>query len=181
MNTLSERPSLLLADDDVSFCQVLAKAIEARGYAVQTAHDGASAMRLIEQGAPEYAVIDLHLPDMSGLKLIERLKRADEQTKVVLLTGYASIATAVEAIKLGATHYLTKPCNADQILAAFEQHEPNPDVAIATKPLSVDRLEWEHVQRVLVKNGGCVSATARALSMHRRTLQRKLSKYPPRQ
>ncbi len=179
--TPPDQPTLLLADDDASFCRVLAKAIGARGYAVETAHDGASALRLIEEGVPEYAIVDLHLPDMSGLKVVERLKAADEQTNVVLLTGYASIATAIEAIKLGATHYLTKPCNADQILAAFELHKPNPDVVAEPKPLSVDRLEWEHVQSVLVSHGGCISATARALSMHRRTLQRKLSKHPPRQ
>jgi two-component system, response regulator RegA len=176
-----DRPTLLLADDDVSLSRVLAKAFEGRGFAVATAHDGASALRLVEeQGAPDYAVVDLHLPDMSGLKVIERLKAADALANVVLLTGYASIATAVEAIKLGATHYLTKPCNADQIVAAFKPHSPNLDVAATAKPLSVDRLEWEHVQSVLINHGGCISATARALNMHRRTLQRKLNKYPPR-
>ena len=182
METLdSERPSLLLADDDRTFCQVLARAFEARGFAVDMAHDGASAMRHIDAQTPEYAVLDLHLPDMSGLKLVKHLKAADQNTNIVVLTGYASIATAIEAIKLGATHYLAKPCNADQILAAFEQHKANPDVATTAKPLSVDRLEWEHVQSVLTSHDGCVSATARALNMHRRTLQRKLSKHPPRQ
>lgn len=177
----SERPSLLLADDDRTYCQVLAKAIEARGFAVDTVHDGASALRQIDECAPEYAIVDLHLPDMSGLKLIKHLKRADENTNIVLLTGYASIATAIEAIKLGATHYLTKPSNADQIVAAFEHKQADPDVAPAARPLSVDRLEWEHIQRVLSGFDGNISATARALNMHRRTLQRKLSKHPPRE
>jgi two-component system, response regulator RegA len=176
-----ERPSLLLADDDRTYCQVLARAIEARGFAVETVHDGASALRQIDECPPEYAIVDLHLPDMSGLKLVKHLKRADENTNIVLLTGYASIATAIEAIKLGATHYLTKPSNADQIVAAFEHKQADPEVAPAPRPLSVDRLEWEHIQRVLAGFDGNISATARALNMHRRTLQRKLSKHPPRE
>jgi two-component system, response regulator RegA len=178
---LCDRPTMLLADDDRTLCAVLARAMEARGFAVRLAHDGASALRQVEEAAPEYAVLDLQLPDMTGLKVIERLKAADPNTKIVLLTGYASIATAIEAIKLGATHYLSKPSNADQIVAAFGQKAPNADVAPANKPLSVDRLEWEHIQGVLADHGGCISATARALNMHRRTLQRKLSKHPPRQ
>lgn len=178
---VSERPSLLLADDDRTFCQVLARALEARGYAVETAHDGASAMHRIDAGTPEYAVLDLHLPDMSGLKLIRHLKAVDENTNIVLLTGYASIATAIEAIKLGATHYLTKPSNADQIVAAFEQRGTEAEPSPSAKPLSVCRLEWEHIQRVLASFDGNISATARALNMHRRTLQRKLTKHPPRE
>jgi two-component system, response regulator RegA len=176
-----ERPSLLLADDDRTFCQVLARAFEARGFAVETAHDGASAMRCIDEATPEYAVLDLHLPDMSGLKLVKRLKSADDNTNIVLLTGYASIATAIEAIKLGATHYLTKPSNADQIVAAFDHKNADVAVAPAARPLSVDRLEWEHIQGVLAGFDGNISATARALKMHRRTLQRKLNKHPPRE
>jgi two-component system response regulator RegA len=175
----SERPSLLLADDDRIFSQVLAKAIEARGYAVETVHDGASALRQIDAAQPEYAIVDLNLPDMSGLALIRPLKANDENTKIVLLTGYGSIATAIEAIKLGATHYLTKPCTADQIVAAFENDEPKPDVSPVAKPLSVERLTWEHIHSVLTSCEGNISAAARALNMHRRTLQRKLRKRPP--
>ena len=100
---------------------------------------------------------------------------------MVVLTGYASIATAVEAIKLGATHYLAKPANADEIVAAFARIEGDADLAVNDQPLSVDRLEWEHIQRVLQEHEGNVSATARALKMHRRTLQRKLGKYPVRE
>jgi len=170
----AERPNLLLADDDKTFCEVLARALESRGYAVLCAHDGATAMRLADEATPEYAVVDLRLPDISGLKLLQRLKSVDEHTKVVVLTGYGSIATAIEAIKLGATYYVTKPATADQILAAFENREPNVEAEPAARPLSVDRLEWEHIQRVLAGFDGNISATSRALNMHRRTLQRKL-------
>lgn len=176
----SDRPSLLLADDDITYCQVLEKALVARGFAVEAVHDGASALRVIDDNAPEYALIDLRLPDMSGLKLLRRLKAVDENTKVVVLTGYGSIATAIESIKLGATHYLTKPVGADQIVAAFDNREVSEEPTPAKQPLSVDRVEWEYIQRVLTGHNGNISATARALSMHRRTLQRKLSKHPPR-
>ena len=175
-----DRPSLLLVDDDRTLCLVLARALEARGFAVLSAHDGASASQLIEALTPEFAVLDLRLPDGSGLKLIEQLKAADAHTRIVILTGYGSIATAIDAIKQGATHYLTKPADADQIVAAFDQLEPNADVAPATRPLSVERVEWEHIQRVLTGVDGNISAAARVLKMHRRTLQRKLNKFPPR-
>jgi two-component system, response regulator RegA len=174
-----EHPNLLLVDDDRVLCQVLSRALTARGYVVDMAHDGASTLRMIDDLAPEYAIIDLRLPDMSGLRVVERLKAADENTKVVVLTGFGSIATAIEAIKRGATHYLTKPTSVDDIVAAFD-HRLQPIESTPTdKPLSVDRLEWEHIQRVLNDFDGNISATARALSMHRRTLQRKLSKHPP--
>src|SRR5688500_14239989 len=117
---------------------------------------------------------------MSGLNLLERLKSIDENTNVVVLTGYGSIATAVEAVKLGATYYLTKPTTADQVVAAFGRKDASIDVPLAVKPLSVDRLEWEHIQRVLTNVDGNMSAAARALDTHRRTLQRELIKYPPR-
>ncbi len=176
----AEHPSLLLADDDRVLCQVLSRALTARGYVVDTAYDGASCLRLIDDLAPEYAIVDLRLPDMSGLRLVERLKAVDENTKVIVLTGFGSIATAIEAIKRGATHYLTKPTSVDDIVAAFDHKlQPIDPAAAADKPLSVDRLEWEHIQRVLTDCAGNISATARALSMHRRTLQRKLSKHPP--
>jgi two-component system, response regulator RegA len=174
-----EHPNLLLADDDRVLCQVLSRALTARGYVVDMAHDGASCLRLIDDLAPEYAIVDLRLPDMSGLRLVERLKAIDENTKIIVLTGFGSIATAIEAIKRGATHYLTKPTSVDDIVAAFDHKLQPIDATPADKPLSVDRLEWEHIQRVLTDFDGNISATARALSMHRRTLQRKLSKHPP--
>ncbi|MDO9190947.1 MAG: response regulator, partial [Sulfurimicrobium sp.] len=129
----------------------------------------------------EFAVVDLKMPGPSGLVLVKRLKELDEETRIVMLTGFASIATAVEAIKLGATHYLAKPADADQIIAAFEREGGDDEVPVTQQPLSVDRLEWEHIQRVLAEHQGNISATARALKMHRRTLQRKLGKHPARE
>jgi two-component system response regulator RegA len=175
----SDRPSLLLVDDDPVFCQVLSRALGDRGFAVETAHDGATALRRIDAAPPEFAVIDLRLPDMSGLKLVEKLREVDPNTNIVVLTGYGSIATAVDAIKRGATYYLSKPTNADHVVAAFARRSANVDVAPAERPLSVDRLEWEHIQRVLNELDGNISAAARELNMHRRTLQRKLTKHAP--
>ncbi len=171
-------PSLLIADDDQVFRHVLARALERRGFAVTVAGDAASALRAARENPPEYAVVDLNMPGESGLTLIPGLKALDEQTRIVVLTGYASIATAVEAIKLGATHYLAKPANADEILMAFERAAGDAGAAISDRPISINRLEWEHIQKVLQEHNGNVSATARALSMHRRTLQRKLGKRP---
>jgi two-component system response regulator RegA len=176
----SDRPTLLLVDDDEPLCRVLSRALEARGFAVTCAHEGTTAHRLIDEIHPEYAIVDLRLPDESGLKLVRHLKQADEHTHVVVLTGYGSIATAIDAIKFGASHYLTKPTDAEGIVAAFGRREGDPDHPLAEQPLSVDRMEWEHIQRVLNGVDGNVSSAARLLNMHRRTLQRKLSKYPPR-
>jgi two-component system response regulator RegA len=176
-------PSLLIADDDPTFCQVLARAMERRGYAVTIAHDVPSALAAARAQAPHYAVIDLKMPGPSGLELVTALHALNAGTRIVVLTGYASIATAVEAIKLGAMHYLAKPANADEILAALQAQQPAAAAGTAVidfQPLSVARLEWEHIQKVLAENGGNISATARALNMHRRTLQRKLAKRPVR-
>jgi len=175
-----DRPRLLLVDDDVTFCSVLSRVLEKRGFQVKVAHTVAGALSHIQRGAPEYAVIDLKMPDESGLVLVSKLKALGERTKIVVLTGYASIATAVEAIKLGAAYYLSKPADADDIVAAFHRDSGNVSAPVSEKPLSVDRLEWEHISRVLSENHGNVSATARALGMHRRTLQRKLNKRPVR-
>jgi two-component system response regulator RegA len=174
------RPNLLLVDDDVTFCSVLAKALEKRGFQVRVAYSVAAALNDIQDSAPEYAVIDLKMPDQSGLTLVSRLKALDEHTKIVVLTGYASIATAVEAIKLGATYYLSKPADADDIVAAFHRHSGDNSAPVSELPLSVKRLEWEHIHRVLMKHHGNISASAKALGMHRRTLQRKLNKHPAR-
>ena len=173
-----ELPSLLLVDDDVTFCKVLAIALKKRGFAVSVAPDVDTALLLAHDSPPEYAVIDLKMPGPSGLILVEKLKELDEQTLIVVLTGYASITTAVEAIKLGATHYLAKPADADEIVAALHKESGDAQIAINPSPLSVDRLEWEHIQKILAENQGNISATARALNMHRRTLQRKLTKKP---
>lgn len=176
-----ERPRLLLVDDDATLCRVLATALERRGYDVSVAQDSSLAIQLIQQLRPQYAVVDLRLLDGSGLKLVSRLKAANENVRTVVLTGYGSISTAIDAIKLGATHYLTKPANTDQIVAAFGAATPDLDAPTVAELQSVNRLEWEHIQRVLHDVDGNVSAAARALHMHRRTLQRKLSKRAPRE
>ncbi len=180
MTEAGSQPSLLLVDDDELYCNVMSRALSRRGFEVSVAHDVESALRLAEQEPPELAVVDLRMPGDSGLTLVRRLKELDPATRIVVLTGYASISTAVEAIKLGATHYLAKPVDADEVVAAFDKAEGDEHISVAASPLSVDRLEWEHIQRVFAEHEGNVSATARALNMHRRTLQRKLSKRPPR-
>lgn len=180
MTELEDRPTLLLVDDDVTFARVLADAFDKRGYAVRVAHDVAAGIQAAVEDSPEYAVVDLKMPGPSGLELVTRLKQLDENTRIVMLTGYASIATAVEAIKLGAVHYLAKPADADEILAAFHRTEGDPNAPVENRPLSVARLEWEHIQKVLSECHGNISETARRLGMHRRTLQRKLAKRPAR-
>ncbi|MGB4467150.1 MAG: response regulator transcription factor [Azovibrio sp.] len=176
-----EAPRLLLVDDDEIFRAVLARALERRGFQVQAADCPAAALPLARQFSPGYAVVDLRLGDASGLGLIEALHALDPRTRIVMLTGYASIATAVEAIKLGATHYLTKPADPDEIIAALGRTSGDADIPVAAHPPSVERLEWEHIQKVLNQHQGNISATARALKMHRRTLQRKLAKRPVRE
>ncbi|MEY2700869.1 MAG: hypothetical protein RIQ52_1624 [Pseudomonadota bacterium] len=175
-----ELPVLLLVDDDPTFCQVLQPALVRRGFNVHVANSLIMGQDLAREIEPEYAVIDLRIGHDSGLALVSCLHQLDSNTRIVMLTGFASIATAVEAIKLGATHYLTKPADADEIVAALFKDEGDQSVAPKEKPLSVKRLEWEHLQKVLVEHEGNVSAAARALGMHRRTLQRKLEKRPVR-
>ncbi|MDQ7000916.1 MAG: response regulator transcription factor [Mariprofundus sp.] len=172
---------LLLVDDDTVFCQVLGKAFEKRGFDVWVAHDVSQAMELVgRRGAPDYAVVDLSMPGgLSGLSLVEQLhKRFGSQLGIVVLTGYASVATAVEAIKLGAVHYLAKPANADEIIQAFGKQQGDSDADVVENAVSVKRLEWEYIQKVLNDCDGNISAAARKLGLHRRTLQRKLSKRP---
>ncbi|WP_292993286.1 response regulator transcription factor [Nitrosomonas sp.] len=177
----NECPSLFIVDDDKVFCDVLAKAMTKRGFSVTCASSIEDALKLAEASTPEYAIVDLKLSSESGLVLVEKLKTLDPGTRIVMLTGYASIATAVEAIKLGATHYLAKPVDADDIMAAFERTAGESTTAISAHPLSVGRFEWEYIQRVLTENDNNVSVTARILNMHRRTLQRKLAKKPLRE
>ncbi len=177
-NPLDDRASMLLVDDDVVFCQVLSRAMEKRGYVVSVAHSVEKAIPIAKDIAPEYAVVDLKMNGASGLELVQVLHELDANTRIVMLTGYASIATAVEAVKLGATQYLAKPANADEIIAAFG-HVPSPKVKVKDQVTTVERLEWEYINRVLHENEGNVSVTARVLKMHRRTLQRKLSRNQP--
>ncbi len=178
---MSDKPQLLLVDDDETFCQVLERALAKRGFSVSVATSLDDGLKLATELTPEYAVIDLRIGHDSGLQMVQQLTSLDANTRIVILTGYASIATAVEAIKLGAVHYLTKPADADEILAALHKEEGDAEVEVKEKPLSVKRMEWEYLQKVLMEHNGNISAAARALGMHRRTLQRKLDKRPVRE
>ena len=171
---------ILIIDDDATFNAVLARALTRRGYTVGSVTDPAHALAEAASTRPAGIVLDLNLGGISGLSMIRPLLEALPQCRIVVLTGYASIATAVEAVKLGATQYFAKPVEIEAILGVFQDApcRPAADALPPGLPLSVDRLEWEHIQRVLHEQSGNISATARALNMHRRTLQRKLSKRP---
>lgn len=171
---------VLVIDDDALFNRVLARALARRGLEVASARGIEEALARIPETRSELAVLDLNLAGESGLVLIAPLLAANPDCRIVVLTGYASIATAVEAIKLGAAQYLAKPVDVDTLLAAFAAGAPDVAAPVPARPLSVARLEWEHIQRVLAEHDGNISATARALNMHRRTLQRKLAKRPAR-
>lgn len=180
-NTASEQPPLLLlVDDDPTFTRVMARSLTRRGLRVVTAADAIEALQCAREEEPDYAVLDLKMEGDSGLVLLPRLRELYPQLKVVILTGYSSITTAVEAIKRGATNYLCKPADADDVLTALLSEQADPETLVPEHPMSVDRLQWEHIQRVLAEHEGNISATARALGMHRRTLQRKLQKRPVR-
>jgi two-component system response regulator RegA len=166
----------LLVDDDAVFSSVLAKVLVRRGNQAVTAINGEQAVTQFSNTAIDRVVLDLKLERESGLSILQQLRSLQPDIEVVILTGYSSISTAVEAIKMGATNYLCKPAGADEIIAAFEKTEGK--VEVQDSPPSVNRLEWEHIQRVLNENDGNISATARSLGMHRRTLQRKLQKRP---
>lgn len=182
MNTLPKRGTLLLAEDDAVFARVMARALNARGFEVICAADAATALACARARRPGYAVIDLKLGDDNGLDLIPALHAVVPDVRMLLLTGYASIATAVEAIKRGAHDYLAKPVDADMVLRALFDEEAPDETAVTPKvpasPLLLSRIEWEHIQRALHECGGNISKTARRLGMHRRTLQRKLNKHP---
>jgi len=168
----------LVIDDDPSFNAILVRTLQRRGLAARGALDPESALAMAGETPPERVILDLNLAGNSGLALIPRLLAINPDCRIVILTGYASIATAVDAVKLGAVQYLAKPVEIEAILSAFADDSPDFDLPAPDEPLSVNRLEWEHIQRVLNENDGNISATARALKMHRRTLQRKLAKRP---
>ncbi|MEA2117433.1 response regulator transcription factor [Halovibrio sp. HP20-50] len=176
----TQEQRLLIIDDDEMFCHVLNRALSRRGYEVIVAHDAEQALTMAAQFSPTMATLDLKLENSSGLKLLPELLATVPKCRIVVLTGYSSIATAVEAIKLGAANYLCKPVDADDVLTAFERQEGDPDTELADNPPSINRITWEHIQKVLQEHDGNISATARALGMHRRTLQRKLQKRPVR-
>lgn len=170
--------NLLIVEDDEAFSSALGNALKKKGFKVYSSNSITSAVQTANAYSPNYAVIDLRLGNESGLQIIPKLKALNSKIKIVVLTGYASIATAVEAIKLGAIQYLTKPTSSEEIYQAFCKTEGDVDQKLVHNPMSLNRLEWEHIQKVLNENDGNLSATARALDMHRRTLQRKLNKYP---
>jgi two-component system response regulator RegA len=172
---------ILLVDDDQAFTTVLGRALTRRGITVTTANNSNEALAAAAEQSFSHAVVDLKISQESGLKLIPELIAIQPELIILMLTGYSSISTAVDAIKLGAVNYLCKPANTDEILAAFDTAPAPESENIALKPPSLERLEWEHIQRVLHENDGNISATARALDMHRRTLQRKLQKRPVKQ
>jgi two-component system response regulator RegA len=178
---MASSQSILLVDDDEVFRDALARALERRDFIVHKASDSHSALSLADQHAPTLGIIDLCIGEESGLQVIEALTSRYPDMRLVVLTGFASISTAVEAIKLGARHYLTKPAEVDAIIDALYQDEGNANIDAAQQPMSVKRLEWEHIQKTLTEHDGNISAAARALGMHRRTLQRKLQKKPVRQ
>ena len=169
----------LIVDDDAAFSAVLARVLEHRGHRVHCANNGQQALTLCTENNIDRVVLDLKLEFESGLSILTAIKAAKPSIDILILTGYSSISTAVEAIKLGAVNYLCKPASADEIIAAFTA--TSAEVELRSSPTSVNRLEWEHIQRVLNDNNGNISATARSLGMHRRTLQRKLQKRPTKE
>ncbi|MDG0996356.1 MAG: response regulator [Gammaproteobacteria bacterium] len=170
---------IVIVDDDETFCEVLALALSKRGYACCSAHKIKDLEAIEDLAAYDYAVVDLRLGTESGLNVIDLLLVANVEMSIVMLTAYSSIATAVEAVKKGAINYLNKPASVEEIIEKLENNSSEA-VVVEESPLSVRRLEWEHLQKVLLEHDGNISAAARALNMHRRTLQRKLSKHPVR-
>ena len=169
-------PTLLVVDDDPAFNRVLLRALGQRGFDTYGATDSEGALELAQDHSPEFIVLDLNIGGESGLKLIRPLLEASPGVRILVLTGYASIATAVEAIKLGACHYLAKPSNTDDIEAAFGRAEGNAQVGLGERPTSIKTLEWERIHEVLAETGFNISEAARRLGMHRRTLARKMDK-----
>jgi two-component system, response regulator RegA len=180
----------LIIDDDEAFSYVLSRALKKKGFHALVANDGQSALNMLHDNSPDTAIthviLDLKLTETNGLQLLPRLLEINPALQVVVLTGYASVATTVEAIKQGAVNYLSKPATVEEVFAAFdndgtsEASAGDPEQTIEDNPLSVQRMEWEYIQRQLIANDHNIAATARALGMHRRTLQRKLQKRPSR-
>ena len=173
---MSDAHTLLVVDDDDTFRERLVKAFVSRGFLATGANGVAAAITSAKEDSPELAVVDLRMADGSGLDVVRELRALDATTSIVVLTGFGSIATALEAVRLGAASYLTKPATVDEILAAFDAAAPKPNVDDHVPSLA--REEWEHIQRVMVHVNGNVSQAARLLGIHRRSLQRKLSKRP---
>ena len=179
----SERAVLVIDDDDI-FRNRLARAMTSRGWEASEAADAESALKQAATHSPDLAIVDLRLPETSGLEIVRRLRELDDTICIIMLTGYGSIATALTATKLGADHYLTKPADADQIVKAYERiaegQDASTEIPEDVQAPSLARVEWEHIQRVLTDCDGNISQAAKVLGLHRRSLQRKLFKYPPR-
>jgi two-component system, response regulator RegA len=173
---LTAERSLLIVEDDAGFARTLKRSFERRGYQVAIAASLDEVRKDLAETSPGFAVVDLKLGGASGLACVEALHAHDPAMLIVVLTGFASIATAVEAIKLGACHYLAKPANTDDIEAAFQKAEGNAEIALAARPTSIKTLEWERIHQTLIETDFNISETARRLGMHRRTLARKLDK-----
>ena len=176
-------PSILLVDDDERLRSRMARAFEERGYEVRQAEGYDEALATASAESTEYAVVDLRMPGKSGLEVVRALHGVDASTKIVVLTGYGSIATALEAVRLGATHYLTKPADVDEVISAFaraQSAEGRPAIPEGEQPQtpSLARVEWEHIHRVLTDCDGNITKAAERLGIHRRSLQRKLAKFP---
>lgn len=171
---------LIVVDDDVTFARTLGRSFERRGYEVRVANSVRELEDLLGEGCPDFAVVDLKLGSGSGLSCVRMLHERNPEMRIVVLTGFASIATAVEAIKLGAAHYLPKPSNTDEIEAAFGRSEGDTEVPLGTQPTSIKTWEWERINETLAETDFNISETARRLGMHRRTLARKLEKRPVR-
>jgi two-component system response regulator RegA len=180
------KPSVLLVDDDERLRSRMVRAFEERGYEAHQADGYDAAVEIAGAESTEFAVVDLRMPGKSGLEVVRELHRIDPSTKIVVLTGYGSIATALQAMRLGATHYLTKPADVDEVIAAFDRDKTE-DAEAAAVPVeaepqtpSLARVEWEHIQRVLTDCDGNITKAAERLGIHRRSLQRKLAKFPTR-
>jgi len=172
----ADRPLLVIVEDDEAFARTLRRSFERRGYAVLSAASHEELTLLLAHHRPGFAVVDLKLGGASGLACVQTLRAGDEAMRIVVLTGFASIATAVEAIKLGASHYLAKPSNTDDIEAAFGRADGDPTLPVDGRKTSIKTLEWEHIHQTLDATDFNISETARRLGMHRRTLARKLEK-----
>ena len=175
------KPTLLIVDDSDIFRDRMARAFVERGFEVRTAANAEEARELVQEESPERAILDLRMPGDSGLQLLQDILTIDPTVEIIILTGYGSIANAVDAIRLGAVNFLPKPADADDILAAFQREEgeeaAQPETAVETPSLA--RAEWEHINRVLADSGGNISEAARRLGIHRRSLQRKLARFAP--
>jgi two-component system response regulator RegA len=176
---LTGERSLLIVDDDKSFLQRLARAMEGRGFVVTAAESVAEGLLQVEKAPPAFAVVDMRLGDGNGLDVISAMKKRRPEARAIILTGYGNIATAVNAVKLGAVDYLAKPVDADDVVAALLALDSK-KIEPPENPMSADRVRWEHIQRIYELCGRNVSETARRLNMHRRTLQRILAKRAPK-